>query len=176
MTAYGSLHIIITGPYASGKTTLMRSLCGLPPAPPESNQIVRPWVPHAQWKPQVMIHPIAWAALSPDLAVWCLETPGARRFDYMWQTFAEHRLGFIITLDSAKPETFRECKSILETFRAYDPVPHVVAATRADHPDAWSVEDLDLALRLNGSVPIIPVDARQRVDVIPVANLLAGMI
>jgi signal recognition particle receptor subunit beta len=80
----------------------------------------------------------------------------------MWEILAEGMLGFIVMVDSAKPETFREAKSILETFRAYAPTPYVVAANKQDHPDAWTPEDLRIALRLEPEVKLLPCVAKER--------------
>ena len=57
-------------------------------------------------------------------------------------------LGFIVMVDSTRPETFREARKILETFRAYAPTPYVVAANKQDMPDAWDLEDMRIALRI----------------------------
>ena len=65
-------------------------------------------------------------------------------------------LGFIVMVDSTRPETFREAKSILETFRAYAPTPYVVAANKQDQPDAWALDDLRIALRLDANVKLLP--------------------
>ncbi|PJF27623.1 MAG: GTP-binding protein, partial [Phototrophicales bacterium] len=89
-------------------------------------------------------------------------TPGQRRFDFMWEILAEGMLGFIVMVDSTKPETFREAKSILETFRAYAPTPYVVAANKQDRPDAWTPEDLRTVLRIEPNVKLLPCVARDR--------------
>ena len=65
-------------------------------------------------------------------------------------------LGFVVMVDSTKPETFREAKSILETFRAYAPTPYVVAANKQDRADAWEIGDLRIALRLDPAVKLLP--------------------
>ncbi len=80
----------------------------------------------------------------------------------MWEILAEGMLGFVVLVDSSKPETFREAKSILETFRAYAPTPYVVAANKQDHPDAWGVDDLRIALRIEPEVKLLPCVARDK--------------
>jgi signal recognition particle receptor subunit beta len=62
-------------------------------------------------------------------------------------------------VDSTRPETFREARSILETFRAYAPTPYVVAANKQDREDAWDVEDMRIALRLSPKVKVLPCTA-----------------
>ena len=71
----------------------------------------------------------------------------------------EGMLGFIVMVDSTRPETFREARSILETFRAYAPTPYVVAANKQDMDDAWEVDDMRIALRLDKNIPLLPTVA-----------------
>jgi hypothetical protein len=74
----------------------------------------------------------------------------------MWEILSEGMLGFIVMIDSARPETFREARSILQTFRAYAPTPYVVAANKQDVEDAWEIEDMRNALRLDPKVKLLP--------------------
>jgi signal recognition particle receptor subunit beta len=100
-----------------------------------------------------------------DLVLYLFGTPGQRRFDFMWEILAEGMLGFVVMVDSAKPETFREAKSILETFRAYANTPYVVAANKQDHPDAWAADDLRIALRIEDNVKLLPCIAKDKESV-----------
>jgi signal recognition particle receptor subunit beta len=98
-----------------------------------------------------------------DLVLYLFGTPGQRRFDFMWEILAEGMLGFVVMVDSSKPETFKEARSILETFRAYSPTPYVVAANKQDHPDAWAPDDLRIALRIeDDDVKLLPCIAREK--------------
>jgi signal recognition particle receptor subunit beta len=89
-------------------------------------------------------------------------TPGQKRFDFMWEILSEGMLGFIVAVDSTRPETFREARTILETFKAYAPTPFVVAANKQDHNDAWDVEDMRVALRLDPTVKMLPCIAKDK--------------
>jgi len=73
----------------------------------------------------------------------------------MWEILSEGMLGFIVLVDSTRPETFREARRILETFRAYAPTPYVVAANKQDSQDAWEKEDIRIALRLDHKVKLL---------------------
>jgi hypothetical protein len=83
----------------------------------------------------------------------------------MWEILSEGMLGFIVMIDSTRPETFREARSILETFRAYAPTPYVVAANKQDLEDAWEIEDVRNALRLDPNVKLLPCVARDKESV-----------
>jgi len=68
-------------------------------------------------------------------------------------------------VDSTRPETFREARSILETFRAYAPTPFVVAANKQDKSDAWELEDVRHALRLDAKTKLLPCIATNKAQV-----------
>jgi signal recognition particle receptor subunit beta len=50
----------------------------------------------------------------------------------------------------------------LQTFRAYAPTPYVVAANKQDMEDSWAIEDLRIALKLDGRVKMLPCVATKR--------------
>jgi hypothetical protein len=91
-----------------------------------------------------------------ELVLYLFGTPGQRRFDFMWEILSEGMLGFIVLVDSTKPETFREAKRILETFEGYASTPYVVAANKQDHEDAWDPNDMRIILQLNSMVKVLP--------------------
>jgi signal recognition particle receptor subunit beta len=74
-------------------------------------------------------------------------------------------LGFIVLVDSTKPETFREAKRILETFEGYASTPYVVAANKQDHEDAWDPNDMRIILQMNPSVKVLPCVALDKESV-----------
>jgi signal recognition particle receptor subunit beta len=74
----------------------------------------------------------------------------------MWEILSEGMLGFIVMVDSTRPETFQEARNILEAFRAFSPTPYVVAASKQDLPDAWELDDMRVALRLDDGARILP--------------------
>ncbi|MEW5988730.1 MAG: GTP-binding protein, partial [Chloroflexota bacterium] len=62
-------------------------------------------------------------------------------------------------------DTFREARQLLETFQQCAPSPYVIAANKQDCPDAWSPEELRLALRLEAAAKVIPCVALDRQSV-----------
>ncbi len=61
--------------------------------------------------------------IDEELILYLFGTPGQRRFDFMWEILSEGMLGFVVMVDSTRPETFREARRILDTFRSYSPCP-----------------------------------------------------
>jgi signal recognition particle receptor subunit beta len=68
--------------------------------------------------------------------------------------------GYIILCDSTMPDRFGRMTSILNTLQELQPnAPTVMAANKQDHPQAWAVEDIRLALDVPDHIPIIPCTA-----------------
>jgi hypothetical protein len=70
-----------------------------------------------------------------------------------------------VLIDSARPETFREARHILEVFRGYAPTPYVVAANKQDSPDAWATDDLRIALKISQNIKVLPCVATDKESV-----------
>jgi len=157
-----TVKMVITGPFSSGKTEFIRSISEIEVVSTERDITTAA----EQVKDQTTVAmDFGRITVDDDLVLYLFGTPGQRRFDFMWEILAEGMLGFVVMVDSAKPETFREAKSILETFRAYAPTPYVVAANKQDHPDAWAPEDLRIALRINEGVKLLPCVATDKESV-----------
>jgi hypothetical protein len=155
-----TVKMVITGPFSSGKTEFIRSISEIEVV--TTDREITSDVEKQEKDATTVAMDFGRITVDDDLVLYLFGTPGQRRFDFMWEILAEGMLGFIVMVDSAKPETFKEAKSILETFRAYAPTPYVVAANKQDHPDAWSPEDLRIALRIEPEVKLLPCVAKEK--------------
>src|SRR5215468_1274639 len=159
-----TVKMVITGPYSSGKTEFIKSISEIDVVSTESK--VSEGTRERQEKDQTTVAmDFGRITVDDDLVLYLFGTPGQRRFDFMWEILAEGMLGFVVMVDSTKPETFREAKSILETFRAYAPTPYVVAANKQDMKDAWNTDDLRIALRIEEGVKLLPCVASDKESV-----------
>jgi uncharacterized protein len=155
-----TVKMVITGPFSSGKTEFIRSISEIDVVSTERS--ISSEQEREEKEATTVAMDFGRITVDDDLVLYLFGTPGQRRFDFMWEILAEGMLGFIVMVDSAKPETFREAKSILETFRAYAPTPYVVAANKQDHPEAWQPEDLRIALRIDPQVKLLSCVAHDR--------------
>ncbi len=155
-----NVKMVITGPFSSGKTEFINSISEIEVVRTE-RQISSETERQIKEATTVAMD-FGRITVDDELVLYLFGTPGQRRFDFMWEILAEGMLGFIVMVDSTKPETFREAKSILETFRAYASTPYVVAANKQDLPDAWSIEDLRIALRIEDGVKLLPCVANKK--------------
>lgn len=157
-----TVKIVVTGPFNSGKTELIRSVSEIEVISTEKK--VTSEAERVKESTTVAMD-FGRITVDDDLVLFLFGTPGQKRFDFMWEILSEGMLGFIVMIDSTRPETFKEARSILETFRAYAPTPYIVAANKQDLPDAWELEDMRLALRLDPKIKILPCTAKKKSSV-----------
>ncbi|HVU12910.1 MAG TPA: ATP/GTP-binding protein [Phototrophicaceae bacterium] len=155
-----TVKMVITGPFSSGKTEFIRSISEIEVV--SSERPISSAAEREVKESTTVAMDFGRITVDDDLVLYLFGTPGQRRFDFMWEILAEGMLGFVVMVDSTKPETFREAKSILETFRAYAPTPYVVAANKQDLPDAWNTDDLRIALRIEEGVKLLPCTASSK--------------
>lgn len=157
-----AVKMVVTGPFSAGKTVFISSVSEIDVVSTER----RITSATEQIKETTTVAmDFGRITVDEDLVLYLFGTPGQRRFDFMWEILSEGMLGFIVLVDSTKPETFREAKRILETFESYAATPFVVAANKQDLEDAWEPEDLRIILRLNPNVKVLPCVAQDKESV-----------
>jgi small GTP-binding protein len=154
-----TVKMVVTGPFNSGKTQFIQSVSEIEVVSTERR--ISSEAERIKENTTVAMD-FGRITVDADLVLYLFGTPGQKRFDFMWEILSEGMLGFVVMVDSTRPETFREAKSILETFRAYAPTPYVVAANKQDNEEAWPIDDLRIALRLAPEVKLIPCVATDR--------------
>lgn len=158
-----TVKIVVTGPFNSGKTEFIRSVSEIDVVATERK--ISSDSERAVKETTTVAMDFGRITVDDDLVLYLFGTPGQKRFEFMWEILSEGMLGFIVMVDSTRPETFREARSILETFRAYAPTPYVVAANKQDMENAWDLEDMRVALRLDPKVKFLPCIATRKDDV-----------
>lgn len=154
-----TVKMVVTGPFNAGKTEFIRSVSEIDVVSTER----RISTDAERVKDQTTVAmDFGRITVDDNLVLYLFGTPGQRRFDFMWEILSEGMLGFIVMVDSTRPETFREARNILETFRAYAPTPYVVAANKQDSKDAWDLADMRIALRLDKKVKFLPCVATDK--------------
>lgn len=157
-----TVKMVVTGPFSSGKTEFIQTISEIDVVATERKISSR--AERIKDKTTVAMD-FGRITVDEELVLYLFGTPGQRRFDFMWEVLSEGMLGFVVLLDSVRPETFREAREILDTFRSYAPVPYIVAANKQDMEDAWDPEDLRIALRIPKSTKMVPCVATDRESV-----------
>jgi small GTP-binding protein len=154
-----TLKMVVTGPFNAGKTEFIQSVSEIEVVSTEkriSSEIER------IKETTTVAMDFGRITIDNEMVLHLFGTPGQKRFDFMWDILSEGMLGFVVIIDSTRPETFREARKILETFRAYAPTPYVVAANKQDCDDAWETDDMRIALRLSSEIKLLECVAMSR--------------
>ncbi len=154
-----TVKMVVTGPFSSGKTSFIGSVSEIPVVHTERK--ITDATRNVKEQTTVAMD-FGRITIDKDLALYLFGTPGQKRFDFMWEILSEGMLGFVVLVDSARPETFREARRILDTFRSYSNTPFVIAANKQDDEDAWPPEDLKIALGLDTEVKVLPCVAHDK--------------
>jgi small GTP-binding protein len=157
-----TVKMVVTGPFSSGKTQFIQTVSEIDVVATErkissESERIKETTTVAMDFGRITV--------DDDLVLYLFGTPGQKRFDFMWEILSEGMLGFVVMVDSSRPETFREARRILETFRAYAPTPYVVSANKQDLDDAWDPDDMRIALRLSPEVKLLPCIATDKESV-----------
>src|SRR5664279_694676 len=163
-----TVKIVVTGPFNAGKTEFIRSVSEIDVVSTERK--ISSEAEKIKENTTVAMD-FGRITVDDDLVLYLFGTPGQKRFDFMWEILSEGMLGFVVMVDSSRPETFREARSILETFRAYAPTPYIVAANKQDKPDAWDIQDVRHALRLDSQTKLLPCVATDRPTAVSYTHL-----
>jgi signal recognition particle receptor subunit beta len=155
--------MVVTGPFSAGKTEFISSVSEIDVVSTERK--ITSASESAVKGATTVAMDFGRITVDDDLVLYLFGTPGQRRFDFMWEILSEGMLGFIVLVDSTKPETFREAKRILETFEGYASTPYVVEANKQDHEDAWDPNDMRIILQMNPSVKVLPCVALDKESV-----------
>lgn len=154
-----TVKMVITGPFSAGKTEFIQSVSEIDVVSTERK--ISSDAERVKEDTTVAMD-FGRITVDDDLVLYLFGTPGQRRFDFMWEILSEGMLGFIVLVDSVRPETFREAKHILEVFKSYASTPFVVAANKQDLPDSWSPDDVRIALKIEKEIKVLGCVARDK--------------
>jgi signal recognition particle receptor subunit beta len=159
------LKIVVTGPFAAGKTTLIETISEVAVVGTERDVTDGA---RARKRRTTVAMDFGRITFGDDLALFLFGTPGQRRFEMMWEILSDGMLGFILLVHAGDPRSLAEAAHILETFRRYADVPYVVGVTHLDRVQeapAAVLRRVRGALGVPGDVPVVGCDVRRREDV-----------
>jgi len=157
-----AVKIVVTGPFAAGKTTLIRTISEITVLSTEKDITDSTKSRKAETTVAMDFGRIT---IDHDLVLYLFGTPGQDRFDFMWEILGEGMLGYVLLLDAHRPESLDEAVGILAAFQKMAKVPFVVALNRAEGNDLDAESRVRAALNLEPSVPVVPCDATDRQSV-----------
>ncbi|GAC1323656.1 MAG: ATP/GTP-binding protein [Mycobacteriales bacterium] len=157
-----AVKIVITGPFAAGKTTLIRTISEITVLSTEKDITDSTRSRKAETTVAMDFGRIT---IDSDLVLYLFGTPGQDRFDFMWEILGEGMIGYVLLLDASRRESVAEAVSILASFRKMAKVPFVIALNRAEGIDPSDVAAVREALQIDPQIPVVPCDATDRESV-----------
>lgn len=153
---------MITGPFAAGKTTLIRTISEITVLSTE-----RGISDHTRSRKNETTVAMDFGRITIDreLVLYLFGTPGQERFDFMWEILGEGMLGYVLLLDANRPDSLAEAVGILDAFRRMARVPFVIALNRTAGVDDVEEARIRQTLGVGPTVPLVPCDATDKESV-----------
>ena len=145
-----AVKIVVTGPFAAGKTTLIRTISEITVLSTEKDITDETKSRKAETTVAMDFGRIT---IDHDLVLYLFGTPGQDRFDFMWEILGEGMLGYVLAARRRATGVAREAVGILAAFQKMAKVPFVVALNRAEgnDPDAESAGPCSPEPRADGA-------------------------
>lgn len=108
--------------------------------------------------------------LDDDLVLYIFGTPGQQRFWFMWDDLVRGAIGAVVLADTRR---------LADSFPALDyfescGLPYIVAVNHFEGTPGFETEDVREALTVPPQVPVVIMDARNRITVVEALLALVG--
>ena len=157
-----AVKVVVTGPFAAGKTTLIRTISEITVLSTERGITDSTRKRKAETTVAMDFGRIT---IDRDLVLYLFGTPGQDRFDFMWEILGEGMIGYLLLIDTTREESVQEAAGILNAFRTMARVPYVVALNRASGDDHALVGRVREELEIPSDIAIIACDATDKESV-----------
>ena len=150
-----AVKVVVTGPFAAGKTTLIRTISEITVLSTERGITDSTRKRKAETTVAMDFGRIA---LPGDLWLYLFGTPGQDRFHFMWDDLVTGAIGAVVLVDTERLES---CFDAVDYFEARQ-IPFVLAVNCFDGVAKHSIEDVRSALAVRDETPVFYTDARNR--------------
>jgi small GTP-binding protein len=161
-TAGTAVKIVVTGPFAAGKTTLIRTISEITVLSTEKGITDET---RSRKSDTTVAMDFGRITIDRDLVLYLFGTPGQDRFDFMWEILGEGMIGYLLLVDASRPESIAEAAGILASFRRMARVPCVVGLNKTEGADPDVEQQVRHALEIEPEIAIVPCDATDRESV-----------
>lgn len=166
------LRLIVTGAPGVGKSTFIRSISELEAVNPNPKARDGAQLPS---KETTATFDFGRLKFSPDIVMHLYGPPGQAGFDFMWDLLTQRSHACIMLLAAHRPGEFSYSRRLLSFLMQRVNVPVIIGLTHIEHPEAWSVENVSLALGCRDDKscpPVILVNPTQKASVVQALTVL----
>ena len=158
-----NVKIVVTGPFASGKTEFIKSISEIGVVSTEKK--VKKSDELEVKEETTVAMDFGRITIDDNLVLHLFGTPGQERFDFMWDILGKGALGTVMMVDSTRGESLQKARRMIDFFHTKVGAPYVVVANKQDLPDAWSPNFIRAYLDLNDGIKVIPCVAKDKESV-----------
>ena len=152
--------IIVSGPFAAGKTTFIKTITEIAPVSTEAKTTAsnESSIKNAT----TVAMDFGRITVDRENVLHIFGTPGQLRFNYMWGILGKDALGVIVIIDASAKNTFEDAKDIINSFRIKIDAPILIALNHFNSEEEISKEEVRKVLNLPKWIPIMDCNAQSK--------------
>ncbi|WP_329401718.1 GTP-binding protein [Streptomyces melanogenes] len=167
--------VVVAGGFGVGKTTFVSSVSEITPLQTEAVMTeASEGTDDLSSTPEKTTTTVAMdfgrITLDDDLVLYVFGTPGQQRFWFMWDDIVRGAIGAVVLADTRR---LSDCFPALDYFESCD-LPYIVAVNHFEGTESFEPEDVREALTVPPHVPVVIMDARDKITVIESLLSLVG--
>ncbi len=156
--------IVISGPFAAGKTTFIKTITEITPIDTEAK--TTKYDESAVKDSTTVAMDFGRITVDGENVLHIFGTPGQFRFNYMWSILGKDALGIIVIVDSGAKDTFNDARDMVNFFRVKTDAPIIIALNHFDEKDnKITKEEIRKILKLPVWIPVIDCNAQSKESV-----------